>query len=599
MAHDHVVYDSDPHFTVDPDNRELKYTSPEKLTIMHNDHNSEIVTFDMPRYVDGHDMLLCNKIQVHFINVEANKSSNRVSGMYTVTDAHEDPEDSNKIIFSWPISRTATSLVGTLHFTLRFACMEGSRLTYSWNTAVYTGMSVSQSIDNTETIGEEYLDIVYKWYYDLVSAGTMGINAIADAVEEAIARIAVSGGVIVSDTEPTSPSVVVWVKPDDSGQYILRIRSKTTGKFEGIPVIKGDKGDPGGISNITHELGISEDLVLSQRGALHAIQDLDTDLTDLIYEKKNEMETKYREFVYSTKSSELIDDYYTLIAYHVKTSEYGEGMVVTHVEVTRELHDEETITVIIPSTMRGLPVIGIGATFHVPVSVSAVILPSTIQFFTMSTEFIEFDPPAVNFPAFVGPGAFTGDDSYGANEYFVLDCTMMRTQVPKSIVFTHKDDNGVFDESLQIADSNLNHYLVLGISNLRRCMLRVPSYLADAYDEEFSEFDLRFDPIPYEEFLWNEYEAGSAGTANKDFAYRGFFIGDILYTAKEGMTWGEWVDSKYNTIGATNGDSDGENIGVIYVGESRVGNGSTSVRATDIIEVNGEYSYIRNKPKPI
>lgn len=190
MAHEHIVYDSDPHFEIDPDKRELKYTSPEKLTVMHNDHNSEIVTFDMPREIDGHDMTLCNKVQIHFINIDSNRSSNQVTGMYTVTDLHVDPDNPSKLIFSWPISRSATSLVGTLHFAIRFACMDGSRLTYAWNTAIYSSINISASIDNSLAIGEEYTDVVQEWYYSLVSAGTMGVNAIADATEDAIARIA-------------------------------------------------------------------------------------------------------------------------------------------------------------------------------------------------------------------------------------------------------------------------------------------------------------------------------------------------------------------------------------------------------------------------
>ena len=45
-----------------------------------------------------------------------------------------------------------------------------------------------------------------------------------------------------------------------------------------------------------------------------------------------------------------------------------------------------------------------------------------------------------------------------------------------------------------------------------------------------------------------------------------FTIDDVTYKGKEGMTWVEWVNSKYNTIGATTR----EDNGLIYtkVGET-------------------------------
>ncbi len=47
-----------------------------------------------------------------------------------------------------------------------------------------------------------------------------------------------------------------------------------------------------------------------------------------------------------------------------------------------------------------------------------------------------------------------------------------------------------------------------------------------------------------------------------------FTIDETTYYAEEGMTWGEWVDSRYNTIGAYYGDEEyGDNTFSINVGE--------------------------------
>lgn len=40
----------------------------------------------------------------------------------------------------------------------------------------------------------------------------------------------------------------------------------------------------------------------------------------------------------------------------------------------------------------------------------------------------------------------------------------------------------------------------------------------------------------------------------------------FLLNALEGMTWGEWVESEYNTVGITNGNIDGDYVGSIYYG---------------------------------
>lgn len=51
----------------------------------------------------------------------------------------------------------------------------------------------------------------------------------------------------------------------------FKIRNPSTGKFEPLLAIKGEKGDVGGLSNITQEFGTSEDLVISQKIVSDAI----------------------------------------------------------------------------------------------------------------------------------------------------------------------------------------------------------------------------------------------------------------------------------------------------------------------------------------
>lgn len=255
MPHLHPLHDSDPHFSINADTRTITYTSPEKLILIQGDHNSEIVTFDIPRYIDGHDMMLSDVVQVHYINIDSNNSHNRNSGIYEVLDLQVSPDDENFCVCSWLISKNATLFVGPLTFTLRFACTNASKLVYVWNTAIYNGILVSNGIDNSDIIVEEYADILESWYWEFVSAGTTGVNVIAEAKNKAIEdienAITVHGGVYISETEPESTLITVWFNPKTS---VLKVRNQETGEFETLTSL-----------NIVQEIGDSETSVMSQK----------------------------------------------------------------------------------------------------------------------------------------------------------------------------------------------------------------------------------------------------------------------------------------------------------------------------------------------
>ena len=59
--------------------------------------------------------------------------------------------------------------------------------------------------------------------------------------------------------------------------------------------------------------------------------------------------------------------------------------------------------------------------------------------------------------------------------------------------------------------------------------------------------------------------------------------------AEDCMSWGEWVESEYNTIGITNGNCDGDWVGTIYYGVSPVTYSDQPVRSDDDIKLNGYY----------
>lgn len=163
MAHKHPIYDTDPHFKIDGDTRVIINASDVKVALMQGDHNSERFTFEIPRYVDGHDMSLCNICQIHYLNVASSTRATN-AGIYEVEDLQFDPKDEqNRVVLSWLISSNVTMYVGSLSFVIRFGCSTDGLIDYIWNTAVCSGITISSSICNSETVVQDYADILEQW----------------------------------------------------------------------------------------------------------------------------------------------------------------------------------------------------------------------------------------------------------------------------------------------------------------------------------------------------------------------------------------------------------------------------------------------------
>lgn len=181
MSHIHNVTDSDNKFIVDGVSRSIKNASTSKTTVMQFDHNSEVFTFELPRYIEGHDMMLCNRVEVHYLNIDTVTKEEK-EGIYLVDDLTVSADDENKLTCSWIISQNATGLVGSLNFLLRFICLTDDVIDYVWNTAIHSGIYVSKGIYNSDIVAEQYIDTIKAWENRLKvvenSIGSSGISPI-------------------------------------------------------------------------------------------------------------------------------------------------------------------------------------------------------------------------------------------------------------------------------------------------------------------------------------------------------------------------------------------------------------------------------------
>ena len=214
MAHQHPVKDTDLHFVIDPVTRVIKNNS-EKIVIMQHDHQSEILTFELPRYIDTHDMSLSNAVRVHYINIGTSTKYTPVSGVYEVNDLQVDATNEDLVTCSWTLTNNTTQLEGTLNFIIRFSCLTGDTIDYSWSTAIYSGIIVAKTIDSSDYVMTAIPDILEQWKASLKGDPF----TYEDFTPEQLEGLRGPAGVIVSETEPTNEDHPVWIRP--SGEYIV------------------------------------------------------------------------------------------------------------------------------------------------------------------------------------------------------------------------------------------------------------------------------------------------------------------------------------------------------------------------------------------
>lgn len=143
MTHLHNITDTDKRFSIDPITRAVTNNSG-KVTLAQYDNNSERFVFELPRVIEGHDMSLCDNVEIHYINFAS--TTEKYEGVYLVDDLTVDEWEEDKASFSWLISEDATKYAGKLNFLVRFVCMDDEIPTYVWSTAIFKGITIVEGM---------------------------------------------------------------------------------------------------------------------------------------------------------------------------------------------------------------------------------------------------------------------------------------------------------------------------------------------------------------------------------------------------------------------------------------------------------------------
>lgn len=246
MSHLHSIYDTDLHFIIDPIKRSITSESG-KVSLMQYDHNSERFTFEVPRFIEGHDMSQSTSMEIHYVNIDGSNKHTQNADIYIVDDLQVSPDSEDVVIGSWLISHNATTYAGTLNFIVRFVCYTEEEIIYQWFSDVHPGIKITKGIYNSEVLPSQFdVDILESWKRDVIQAfkdsdvyadterfrdesNTSALNAAASAAH-------------AKRSEEITTELIEEIKEDlEEGVY---------NGMDGAPGAKGEKGDPGPVGPV-------------------------------------------------------------------------------------------------------------------------------------------------------------------------------------------------------------------------------------------------------------------------------------------------------------------------------------------------------------
>lgn len=186
MSHSSKIRDTDTHFIINPETRTISTASSGNNTLVQYDHNSERFTFEIPRHVDGHDMLESTEVRIHYRN-KSTATMFQNNGVYLPDDLSVLGDDINTLAFSWLISCDATQNIGSLDFSIQFVCYDGGVIDYAWNTGIYKDITVIESINNVAEFVADNTDelaMFKKGIEDYVGAAMGDVSSALDEIIE-------------------------------------------------------------------------------------------------------------------------------------------------------------------------------------------------------------------------------------------------------------------------------------------------------------------------------------------------------------------------------------------------------------------------------
>ena len=134
-----TVKDSGAFFVVDPVTRTVTALDGQRAIGVAGDHLSEQVTFEAPQFIDGHDVTMCGRKYVTWVNVLSEVGHDEL-----VLDRTE----GGKAYFVWTVRNGLTQAQGFVQFALHFEDVDADQATvYRWSTSACKDCEVLGSVN--------------------------------------------------------------------------------------------------------------------------------------------------------------------------------------------------------------------------------------------------------------------------------------------------------------------------------------------------------------------------------------------------------------------------------------------------------------------
>ena len=141
------------HIVIDENRKVIVPDSLKRIAVQH-DHNIETVTFDCPRYWDGHDL---SKMMIYINHL----CPSGALGCTVATDVKVDETDTNVMHFDWTISECVTINEGYITFLVCAKTQDADGTNrHHWNSEICKDMYVSEGLALPEDFMETHPDVL-------------------------------------------------------------------------------------------------------------------------------------------------------------------------------------------------------------------------------------------------------------------------------------------------------------------------------------------------------------------------------------------------------------------------------------------------------
>jgi len=129
------------------------------------DHNSEVVSFLLPRYIDNHDVSECAEHRIIWKRTTYVNDDEKVTeGYFDTDDIKISEDDESKVLLGWLISNEVTEEAGEISFALQLSDYDADgEPSYRWKTIYGEGLLIVDGPDSgeyPETIRKNHVNMV-------------------------------------------------------------------------------------------------------------------------------------------------------------------------------------------------------------------------------------------------------------------------------------------------------------------------------------------------------------------------------------------------------------------------------------------------------